>query len=138
MTLLECAKKLRSIIEKAVQSLDDETALEAVTLFETWQPGASYPVGRKVRYAGLLYNVLIEHTSQTGWEPTNAPSLYAKVLVSMDGTVLEWEQPDSTNTYMTGDRVLRNGKVYESTVDNNVWAPELYPDGWKLIEEDAL
>lgn len=121
-----------------MQSLDDDTALEAVTLFEAWQPGVSYPVGQKVRYAGVLYNVLIEHTSQTGWEPTNAPSLYAKVLVSTDGTVLEWVQPDSTNPYMTGDRVRRNGIMYESTIDNNVWAPELYPDGWKIVEEEEI
>ena len=134
MTLLEYAKKLRPIIEKAVQSLDDNTALEAVTLFEAWQPGVSYPVGQKLRYAGALYNVLIEHTSQTGWEPPNAPSLYAKVLVSADGTVLEWEQPDSTNPYMTGNRVWRNGVMYESTIDYNVWAPELYPAGWKIVD----
>ena len=27
------------------------------------------------------------------------------------------------------------GKVYESLIDNNVWSPEAYPQGWKLIEE---
>lgn len=36
---------------------------------------------------------------------------------------------------MKGDKVRYNGKVYESLIDNNVWAPDAYPLGWKEIEE---
>jgi len=32
---------------------------------------------------------------------------------------------------MKGDRVMWDGKVYESTIDNNVWGPEIY--GWIQI-----
>ncbi len=135
MTLLEHAKKLRPIIEAAAQSLDDKTALEAVTLFPQWQEGVAYPAGQKLRFAGVLYNVLQAHTSQATWQPPDAPSLYAKVLVSTDGTVLEWEQPESTNPYMTGDRVLRFGIMYESTIDYNVYPPEALNSGWKIVEE---
>ena len=38
------------------------------------------------------------------------------------------------DAYNTGDRVTYQGKVYESTIDANVWAPDAYPQGWKLIE----
>ena len=32
---------------------------------------------------------------------------------------------------MKGDRVLwTDGKVYESTIDNNVWSITAYPQGW--------
>jgi len=31
---------------------------------------------------------------------------------------------------MTGDRVLFNGEVYISKIDNNVWSPDTY--GWEL------
>ena len=41
--------KLRKIIEKAAQSLDDETALEAVTLHPEWASGVDYAVGFKVQ-----------------------------------------------------------------------------------------
>ena len=34
---------------------------------------------------------------------------------------------------MTGDKVTYNGKVYESTIDNNVWAPDVYPDSWNML-----
>lgn len=51
-----------------------------------------------------------------------------------DPEIPEWVQPDSSNPYMTGDRVRFNGNVYESLIDNNVWSPSDYPAGWQLIE----
>ena len=63
-----------------------------------------------------------------------APSLFAKVInETIDGSIPEFEQPDSTNPYMKGDKVIFNGKVYESLIDNNVYSPEAYPAGWKEI-----
>lgn len=35
---------------------------------------------------------------------------------------------------MIGDKVKFNGKIYESVIDNNVWSPEAYPQGWKEVE----
>lgn len=28
-----------------------------------------------------------------------------------------------------------NGSAYESLIDNNVWSPSEYPQGWKLISQ---
>ena len=131
MNLIELAQKLRPIIEKASQSLDDYTALEAVTLFPKWSVSIDYSVGDKVRYNNVLYKCLTSHTSQDTWTPTDSPSLWAKVLMPDETAVPEWEQPDSTNPYMTGDKVIHNGKTWVSTIDNNVWEPSVY--GWKEI-----
>lgn len=38
------------------------------------------------------------------------------------------------DAYNIGDRVTYNGKVYESTINANVWAPDAYPKGWKVVE----
>jgi hypothetical protein len=119
--------KLRCIIEKAVQSLNDETALQAVTLHPAWTTGVDYAVGHKVRFGDVLYRCLTAHTAQEGWAPADAPSLWAKVLVE-EGQILPWQQPDSTNPYRKGDKVLHNGSVWVSDVDNNVWEPGIY--GW--------
>lgn len=40
----------------------------------------------------------------------------------------------STSPYMTGDCCTENDIVYRSTIDNNVWAPSAYPQGWELAE----
>ena len=129
MNLIELAQKLRPIIEKASQSLDDYTALESVTLFPKWSVSIDYSVGDKVRYNDVLYKCLTSHTSQDTWTPTDSPSLWTKVLIPDETAVPEWEQPDSTNPYMTGDKVTHNGKTWISTIDNNVWEPSVY--GWE-------
>lgn len=133
MTLLELAQKLRPIIEKASQSLDDETALEAVTLFPKWSETGEYGINDRVQYNGALYRCITAHTAQEAWKPADSPSLWAKVLIPDPAIIPEWEQPDSTNPYMTGDKVTYNGKTYVSVTDNNVWSPEEY--GWEEITE---
>lgn len=134
MTLIELATKLRALIEKSAQSLDDADALEAITLFPSWAANKAYTAGTKVKHGGVLYSVLQNHTSQNGWEPNMAPSLFAKVLIPDPSVIPEWEQPDSTNPYKKGDKVRFDGKVYESLIDNNIWSPSAYPAGWQLVE----
>ena len=134
MTLLELARKLRPYIEKAALSLSDEDALEAINLFPNWSgDSVTYQVNDKVNYNGILYKCLQTHTSQSAWNPVAAASLWAKVLIPDENVIPEWEQPDSTNAYMKGDKVIFNGTVYESTIDNNIWSPSAYPAGWKEI-----
>ena len=51
------------------------------------------------------------------------PSLWAKVLIPNPDVIPDWEQPDSTNGYAKGDKVIYGGKTWESLTDNNVWEP---------------
>lgn len=135
MSKIQRAIALRATIEGLAENLTDEAALDSVELFPEWSgDGVAYAVGKRVRYIGDLYKVIQAHTSQPNWTPAEAPSLFALVLTSPDGTPQEWVQPDSTNPYMIGDRVLFNGQVYESVIDNNIWSPTDYPAGWKLVE----
>lgn len=123
---------LRSVIEQSAQSLDDATALSAVALYPVWSVTGIYDAGVRVQYNGTLYKCLTAHAAQETWTPDAAPSLWAKVLIPDENTVPAWEQPDSTNPYMQGDRVTHNGKTWVSTVDNNVWEPGVY--GWVIAD----
>lgn len=109
----------------------DEMSLQVPNLYPVWKVGINYTVGDRVLYEEVLYKVLQTHTSQETWTPINAPSLFAKVLIPDEDIIPEWEQPDSTNPYMIGDKVMYNGKTYVSIVDNNVWAPDVY--GWEEV-----
>ena len=121
------------LIRQQINSLavDDNTALRMREFYPDWAAGQGYPVGFKVQRGGALYKVLQAHTSQDGWEPENAPSLFAKVLIPDETVIPEWEQPDSTNAYSKGDKVTHNGKTWVSDVDNNVWEPGVY--GWMEV-----
>ena len=123
------ARRLRALIEALADFLEDGEALEAPELFREWDGGAVYEAGQRVRYEGILYRCLQDHTAQAGWTPTAAPSLWARVLIEDPDTVPEWVQPDSTNPYMKGDRVTYQGKVWRSLVDQNTWVPGEY--GWE-------
>ena len=114
----------------------DDLAITAPAVYETWTAGDNYTAGNRVLYDNVLYTVLQSHTAQEGREPTVAPSLFAEVLIP-DATVIpEWEQPESTNPYKTGDKVTHNGSTWISTVDNNVWEPGVY--GWEEVTADEL
>ncbi len=123
-----------SAVQAARNVLTDEQAAEVPDLYKAWEPGKAYEAGERVTYDGTLYKILQAHTSQAGWAPGTAPSLFAEILPGQGGTeVGEWVQPDSTNPYSKGDRCRFEGEVYESIIDGNVWSPADYPAGWKKI-----
>ena len=116
-------------------TLTDEQALTIPLMYDDFEVGINYTVGERVLYNDILYKVLTDHTSQETWTPDVAPSLFAKVLnETQGGSIPEWVQPDSTNAYMTGDKVMFEGKTYESLIDNNIWSPTAYPQGWQETE----
>ena len=116
-----------------VLEVDDATALRMVEFYPEWASGVAYTAGYKVQRSGKLCRCLQAHTSQEGWGPEDAPSLWAKVLIPDDTVAPEWEQPDSTNPYSEGDKVSHNGKTWVSDIDNNVWEPGVY--GWTEANE---
>lgn len=97
----------RMLLTQQVNTLvvDDNTALRMREFYPEWAPDIAYPVDHKVRYNGRLYKVLQAHTSQTGWEPTNAPSLWTEVCETHAGTL---DDPIPYN----GNMALTNGLYY--------------------------
>ena len=132
------AKKLRRLIEQFAATLTDEEALDGgELLFPRWSgDSVAYSVGDRVYYDGVLYKVVQAHTSLPTWTPDITASLFAKVLIPSDDpeVIPDWEQPESTNPYMTGDKVRYEGHIYESLIDYNIWSPAGYPAGWRLVE----
>ena len=124
----------RMLVTQQINSLtvDDNTALRMREFYPEWAAGVDYATGYKAQHGGRLWRCIQAHTSQTGWEPENAPSLWAKVLIPDENIIPEWEQPDSTNAYAKGDKVTHNGKTWVSDIGSNVWEPGVY--GWTKIE----
>ena len=120
-------------LEEVLDILTDEQAETVTTLFPKWKAGVDYALGNRVQDDSKLYKCVQAHTSQEGWEPHSTPALWTKV--AKDGEIPDWVQPTGAqDAYNTGDKVRYEGKVYESTVDGNVWSPTDYPQGWRLVE----
>lgn len=121
-------------------SLPDEALYEVRALADEYVDGmtcygegndAGMPVTR-VRYASRLFRFIGQGTQvmQPGWNPVDAPSLWAEILPGQDGVVGPWERPGSTNGYSEGDRVTHNDRLWESDVDDNVWEPGAVGAPW--------
>ncbi len=129
----EKAIALRKLIERMSADLSDSEAYTAPELFPMWTPKEpmTYEKGDRVQSQGILYKCLQSHTSQSDWPPETAVSLWVRV----DDPSIEfpeWRQPQgSHDAYSKGDKVSHNGKHYISTVDNNVWSPDVY--GWSEV-----
>lgn len=122
--------KLKSIYGQAqidAKSNTDEQALNVKVLYPDWSSdyaeGDTLTFDERVNYNDTLYKVLQTHQKQKIWNPSDSPSLFAEVLITDPSTIPAWVQPDSTNSYMKGDKVTHNGATWESLVDNNVWEP---------------
>ena len=98
-------------------SVDDNTALRMAGFYPVWKTDTSYPAGYKVQYGGKLWRTLQAHTSQTGWEPENAASLWEQINETHAGT-LDDPIPYSGNMALeSGKYYMQDGNVYRCTRD---------------------
>ena len=51
-----------------------------------------------------------------------------------------WKQPTGAHdAYNTGDKMTyTDGKRYICQMDGCVWGPDVYPDGWAVVEEEIV
>lgn len=108
-----------------------------------WSPDSvSYKSGNIVTdpYDGLLYicNEGQGHTSQVGWDPHAAASLWSLIKIAPDGN-REWVTPTGAQNDYAKDEYCwypdyESGSLYKSKQDGNVWPPNDTPTStWTLV-----
>lgn len=123
MNIIERAKILRPLIEKAAGLLEDTDAINGWELFPAWKSGKAYTTGERIGYSGKLYRVIQNHTSQDDWTPDKAVSLFVEIT---DPSIEwpEWKQPTGAHdAYAKGAKVSHNGSHWISDIDANVYEP---------------
>ena len=141
MNRLQAAEQLRKALQIFAATLTDEQALEIAAVYPAWRANWPYSTGEIVSYGTnatgdpQLYKVVQAHTSQDNWRPgAGTESLYDAFGLD-DGGYPIWSQPSGAHdAYNTGDIVNYNGTLYQSTINGNVWAPDVYPAGWTVYE----
>ena len=112
-------------------TIDEVTATEHLSAFSPWATGISYHIGELRVYNEKLYKCVQAHTSQADWTPDVAVSLWARAGDPAEEWP-EWSQPiGAADAYMDGSKVSYDNKHWISTVDNNVWPPNVY--GWQEV-----
>ena len=119
--------------EQLLPVLTDTQAYTFRYLFPTFEIDKVYEVGERIIYEDKFYKVITTHTSQADWTPDVAVSLFVEIS---DPAIEypEFKKPYSAETaYNTGDKITFEGNKYISTMDNNVYSPTEYPQGWELV-----
>ena len=109
----------RMLITQQINTLtvDDNTALRMTEFYPEWAADTEYTIGYKVQRNGKLWRCIQAHTSQAGWEPENAASLWTEICETHAGT-LEDPIPYSGNMALeSGKYYSQDNKVYRCTRD---------------------
>ena len=109
----------RMLIAQQINTLtvDDNTALRMVEFYPEWASDTDYTAGYKAQRNGKLWRCRQAHTSQTGWEPENAASLWTEICESHAGT-LDDPIPYSGNMALeSGKYYMQDGKIYRCIRD---------------------
>lgn len=118
--------------------LTDDQAMDVSTLIEEWSVGNTYKTGDIRRYNGALYRALQDSAGEEQYPPDQFVAGWKRVGEPNEDGIYPWVQPlGATDAYNKGDKVTYKGGTYESTIDGNVWAPDVYPVGWKEVEEES-
>lgn len=108
-----------------------------------WDSSKDYslwPAGAPVCYDSQVYKLLQPHNASNypDSNPANAPALWSITHTTDPAMAKPYMAPNGTSgMYMTGECCTENGVTYRSTIDNNVWPPADYPQGWEAVQEES-
>ena len=137
MNKMQIAEQMRVALQMLIGTLPDDEATVVAEVYPKWMPGTSYKAdairgyGENAVGDTQLYRCLQAHVSQADWPPEHAANLWKPIGFDAATGYPEWSQPvGATDAYAKGEIVSYKGSLYISTVEGNVWAPDVY--GWEV------
>lgn len=125
---------LRSIVEQAATSLDDQTASTAATLFPRLKGNSDLvKAGVRIHWNGTVKKAAVDLWDITENNPDNAPTLWAD-LPYKDGYRIIPEAITASEAFAEGEIGWWGDVLYRSKVNANVFNPAVYPDNWERVE----
>ena len=126
---------LRSIVEKAVTSLDDKTASTAATLFPKLKAdGSLVRAGTRINWKGIIKKAAVDLWDTAENNPDNAPSLWQNIEYK-EGYRIIPNTITVTTAFAKDECGWWNGVLYRSLFEGNVYTPAVYPAGWEEVKE---
>ena len=126
------ALRIRAIVERATESLDDQTASEGATLFPRLrQDGTIIAAGTRINWNGTIMKAAVDLWDTADNSPEAAPTLWTGIAYKHGVRII----PNTitvNEAFANGERGWWHDEVYESQIDANVYTPEQYPAGWAL------
>ena len=121
----------------SLEMTDDEVQNFAL-IMPDFIAGNNYENKAVVNYNGNLYRAIqaVPASVTQTYTPDQANSYWKRVDQPNEEGIYAWSQPyGATDCYQIGDKVTYQGKTWECTIANCVWAPGVY--GWKEVGESG-
>lgn len=127
------ALKLRTLIERAAESLTDKEASEWAMLFPRLkQDGSLVKAGTRINWNGTVKKAAVDLWDSAENDPDHAPTLWANIpyrdgyrIIPVVITVPEAFALDECGWW--------EDELYRSKLASNVHTPAAYPDGWEKV-----
>ena len=123
-------------LKKVQETLTATQAAEVVGIFTKLRgAGGLVKAGTRILFDGQIYRVAVDTWDREEFNPATAPTLYVAINYTNNIRHIP-EVFQASDAFSLGERGMWKGKIYESTININVYTPDDYPAGWKLIEEE--
>lgn len=133
MDIIERARLLRKNIITSSKSLEDREASLTPELFAKLnQNGDLIKAGTRINWNSLLKRAAVDLWDTAENNPDNAPSLWEDISY-VGGYRIIPEIITVGTAFSKGEYGWWKSELYESLLNNNVWTPDQYPSGWKLL-----
>ena len=124
------AKAMRAAIVAGSQSLDDKTASTVPKLFPVLTgSGQAVSAGTRINWKGQVKRAAVTLWDREDQNPDNAADLWED-LDFVDGIRKITDVITAGLAFALGELGWRNGQIWESLIDGNVWTPEEFDAGW--------
>lgn len=137
-------KALNLRAKVVANEVDDTSLIEQEELVPNWKAidYSNFEIGTPVRDpsdgTGQVYKLLQKHdaTGHDDWNPAAAVSLWDIAHTKDPAKAKPYVEPQGTRGMYMKDEVMiwTDEKVYKSTVDNNVYTPEVRGNYWSVVE----
>ena len=127
------ALRIRAIVERATESLDDQTASEGATLFPRLkQDGSLIKAGTRINWQGSLKKAAVDLWDTDANNPDAAPTLWTDIAYK-DGIRIIPETISAADAFAKEELGWWDGHVYKSGMDGCVWTPGTAGAPWELV-----
>ena len=126
---------LRSIVEQAATSLDDQAASTAATLFPRLKEnGELVKAGTRINWGGTIKRAAVDLWDTSENTPDAAPTLWEDIDYR-EGYRIITETIVAGTAFALDECGWWGDTLYRSTISANVWTPEQYSAGWEAVTE---
>ena len=131
---LEAAKPVRAAMDRAGGMLNDAEASSVAALYPTLTyDGQLVKAGTRINWYGQLKRAAVDLWDTKTNTPDNAPSLWEDINYK-DGYRIIPGVITAGTAFARGERGWWKDELYESRMAANVYTPDEYPSGWRLVE----